>query len=198
MKKQVLAGALAASIAAVAIAGASLAYFTDEKAADNTFTVGNVKIELTEPSWNNGTDLGGFEVEAEDLYPGEAVAKDPTVKNVGANPAFVRIKVDMAEDVKNVISFRTDYQDGISSDWEEYNGYYYHKGVLAVDETTDALFDQIVLSTSVENDQLVGTQNINVTAQAVQAQGAQTKWADVENMTVEQIAAWFATCGLDA
>lgn len=198
MKKQVLAGTLAASIAAVAIAGASLAYFTDEKAADNTFTVGNVKIELTEPSWNNGTDLGGFEVEAEDLYPGEAVAKDPTVKNVGANPAFVRIKVDMAEDVKNVISFRTNYQDGISSDWEEYNGYYYYKGVLAVDETTDALFDQIVLSTSVENDQLVGTQNINVTAQAVQAQGAQTKWADVENMTVEQIAAWFATCGLDA
>lgn len=198
MKKQVLAGALAASIAAVAIAGASLAYFTDEKAADNTFTVGNVKIELTEPSWNNGTDLGGFEVEAKDLYPGEAVAKDPTVKNVGANPAFVRIKVDMAENVKNVISFRTNYQDGISSDWEEYNGYYYYKGVLAVDETTDALFDQIVLSTSVENDQLVGTQNINVTAQAVQAQGAQTKWADVENMTVEQIAAWFATCGLDA
>lgn len=198
MKKQVLAGALAASIAAVAIAGASLAYFTDEKAADNTFTVGNVKIELTEPSWNNGTDLGGFEVEAKDLYPGEAVAKDPTVKNVGANPAFVRIKVDMAENVKNVISFRTNYQDGISSDWEEYNGYYYYKGVLAVDETTDALFDQIVLSTSVENDQLVGTQNINVAAQAVQAQSAQTKWADVENMTVEQIAAWFATCGLDA
>lgn len=198
MKKQVLAGALAASIAAVAIAGASLAYFTDEKVKDNTFNVGNVAIELTEPSWNNGTDLGGFEVEAKDLYPGEAVAKDPTVKNVGANPAFVRIKVDMAENVKNVISFRTDYQDGISSDWEEYNGYYYYKGVLAVNETTDALFDQIVLSTSVENDQLVGTQNINVTAQAVQAQGAQTKWADVENMTVGQIAAWFATCGLDA
>lgn len=76
MKKQVLAGALAASIAAVSIAGASLAYFTDAEEKDNVFTVGNVSIVLTEPQW----DVKGA-LEARDMYPCEAVAKDPTVTN---------------------------------------------------------------------------------------------------------------------
>ncbi len=36
------------ALAAIAIVGASLAYFTDTKTATNTFTMGNVQIKLDE------------------------------------------------------------------------------------------------------------------------------------------------------
>ena len=76
MKKKILSICLVAVIAAMAIAGASLAYFTAEDTATNVFTVGNVAIDLTEPEW----DKKGA-VDAPEVYPGEALAKDPTVKN---------------------------------------------------------------------------------------------------------------------
>ena len=50
MKKKLLVLGLCVALAAIAIAGASLAYFTDTKSATNTFTVGNVKIDLLESS----------------------------------------------------------------------------------------------------------------------------------------------------
>ena len=48
MKKKVAALCLCVALLAVAVVGASLAYFTDTKSATNTFTVGNVSIKLIE------------------------------------------------------------------------------------------------------------------------------------------------------
>lgn len=48
MKKNLTAIFLCVALVAIAVVGASLAYFTDTKSAENTFTVGNVKIELLE------------------------------------------------------------------------------------------------------------------------------------------------------
>lgn len=50
MKKKITAIFLCVALLAIAIVGASLAYFTDTDAATNTFTVGNVKIDLLESS----------------------------------------------------------------------------------------------------------------------------------------------------
>ena len=50
MKKKLTVIFLCVALAAIAIVGASLAYFTDTKSATNTFTVGNVKIDLLESS----------------------------------------------------------------------------------------------------------------------------------------------------
>lgn len=50
MKKKIVALCLCVALAVVAIGGATLAYFTDTDAKTNTFTVGNVKIELLESS----------------------------------------------------------------------------------------------------------------------------------------------------
>ena len=50
MKKKITAICLCVALLAVAIVGATLAYFTDTKSATNTFTVGNVKIDLLESS----------------------------------------------------------------------------------------------------------------------------------------------------
>lgn len=48
MKKKITVIFLCVALVAIAIVGASLAYFTDSKSAENTFTVGNVKIQLLE------------------------------------------------------------------------------------------------------------------------------------------------------
>lgn len=187
-KKKILSVALAASLAAVAVVSSSLAYFTDTDQKDNVFTVGNVDITLTEPNW----DATGKE-EAEDMYPGEAVAKDPTVTNKGANPAFVRIKVKWPDTPK--VTYRTDYVDGkLGEDWVKADdGYFYYTKPLEIGESTDALFDQIVLSTETTNGN-DESYDIVVTADAVQAQGAKPSYEDVKKMNVEEIAAWFATC----
>ena len=50
MKKKVTALCLCVALLAVAVVGASLAYFTDTKTATYTFTVGNVSIDLLESS----------------------------------------------------------------------------------------------------------------------------------------------------
>ena len=60
VKKKLLVLSLCVALAAIAIAGASLAYFTDTKSATNTFTVGNVKIDLIESRYHReGNDNSG-------------------------------------------------------------------------------------------------------------------------------------------
>ena len=193
-KRKILALALTLCMAAILIVGGTLAYFTDTDRKDNVFTVGNVDITLTEPNW----DANGSE-DAPEAYPGEALAKDPTVTNTGKNPCFVRIKVEGWEvlGANNKITYRTDYKDDVLGDnWVLHtDGYFYYNEVLAVGDETDALFDQIVIPTSVTNG-FDGNYDLVVTAEAVQAQGARASWADVQTMTVSDIAAWFKTCGM--
>ena len=195
MKKKILALCLVVVLAVTAVTGATLAYFTDSDDAENVFTVGNVDIDLTEPKW----DKEG-EKEAEDAYPGEPLAKDPTVENIGKNPCFVRISITGLDQFTEqfgadaMIKVRTDYVEGnLGENWVEYNGFYYYNKVLAAGEKTDALFDQIVIPTQVTNN--AETVSIDVVAQAVQAQGAKPSFSDVEAMTVEEIDAWFTTTG---
>ena len=92
MKKKLTAIFLCVALVAIAVVGASLAYFTDTKSATNTFTVGNVKIELVEQQkGENG--LVAFD-QNKTLVPGKsndgnAVSKIATVKNTGKNDAWV-------------------------------------------------------------------------------------------------------------
>ena len=91
MKKKITALCLCVALLAVAVVGASLAYFTDTDNATNTFTVGNVAIDLIEQQKGvNG--LKDFE-NNKTLVPGtsdkNAVSKIVTVKNTGENDAWV-------------------------------------------------------------------------------------------------------------
>lgn len=193
MKKKITAIALVVCLVAVAVVGGSLAYFTDTEDATNTFTVGNVDITLTEPNWE-----GSGSQDAPEVYPGEPLAKDPTVKNTGANPCFVRVKVTGLDCLGNagMITYRTDYvTDKLGDNWVKHtDGYFYYNKVLAINETTDALFDQIVIPTGLTNGNATTEFNVVVSAEAVQAQGAKASWSAVQTMTVAEIAAWFGTC----
>lgn len=192
-KKKIVSLCLAAVLVVMAIAGATVAYFTDTDKETNTFTVGNVDITLTEPNWE-----GSGKEDAPEVYPGEPLAKDPTVTNVGSNPCFVRISVANLDqfDDKGDITYRTDYVAGkLGENWVLHtDGYFYYTKVLAINETTDALFDQIVMPTGLTGNE--ATQAITVTAQAVQAQGAKPSFTAVQAMNVDEIAAWFTTCGM--
>ena len=189
--KKVLALVLIICLAMAAGVGATLAYLIDKDSATNTFTVGNVKIELTEEQWDK---VG--KAEAAEVYGGEALAKDPTVTNTGKNPCFVRIKVtglDCLGKDEMMIQYRTNYVLGaLGKGWVEYDGYFYYEGVLEAGAKTTALFDSIVIPVGVTND--MGEFNIVVDAYAVQAQGARPSFSAVEAMNTAEIAAWFATC----
>ena len=105
MKKKITAIFLCVALAAIAVAGASLAYFTDTDNETNTFTVGNVKIDLIEQQrGENG--LVPFE-QNKKLYPivgsaqGEKdefgmptaknyVDKMVTIENTGSEKAYIR------------------------------------------------------------------------------------------------------------
>lgn len=217
MKKKIVALCLVVALAATAIIGGTLAYFTDNDAKTNTFTVGNVDITLTEPNW-----VASGSSDAPEVYPGEALAKDPTVTNVGANPCFVRVKVQMPTGWENKITTESgnNYNNGntIGANWVLKDGYYYYTKPLCVRGTesdtwnagltsvTTPLFDRVRITTALTNNvtetddgktyEYTGDFNIIVTAQAVQAQGAKPSWSNVKTMTVDEIAAWFTTCGL--
>lgn len=99
MKKKVTAIALAVCILAVAVIGATMAYFTDTDSKTNTFTFGKVDIDLTEKSIEDkgkgvkagtvGTD-GGFTYDT--VLPGLVYSKVPTVTvKQDSLPAYVVI-----------------------------------------------------------------------------------------------------------
>ena len=96
MKKKILALALVIAMLAVAIVSASLAYFTDEDYATNTFTIGEVDIDLREDFGNDDdTDDDGTPGADTTFYPGVAVNKDVWVANTSTtgNDAYVRVHV---------------------------------------------------------------------------------------------------------
>lgn len=197
MKKKIVSLALAVCLLAIAAVG-TLAYFTDKtQVKENTFTVGNVKIELTEPNW----DKSG-KVDAPEVYAGEALAKDPTVKNVGANPCFIRVQVTGLDclGTDKMIQYRNaGYELGKLNDgWVDGgDGYFYYTKVLAAGETTATpVFSSIVMPTDLANGDAETVYSVNVVAEAVQAQGARPSWSAVQTMGVADIAAWFTTCGL--
>lgn len=109
MKKKLMAIALAVCVVAVLAAGASLAYFTDKtEAANNTFTMGNVKIALDETDRTKTDDSRTAAGNTyENLYPGMDMVKDPIVHNTGKNDAWVRVIVRVANGADFMDQFKT-------------------------------------------------------------------------------------------
>ena len=70
MKKKILALCVVISLAAVAIIGGTLAYFTDNDAETNTFTVGSVKIDLIESQYHRVNAGKGYTTEREPIIGG--------------------------------------------------------------------------------------------------------------------------------
>lgn len=124
MKKKIIALCLVIALAATAVIGGTLAYFTDTTEAKvNEFTVGNVDIDLTEPSWAGDATL----------MPGVSYDKDPTI-TVGekSQDAYVFLKLDMNKYVSLVNLMGVDaYKNGIGGLTGTYPGFIKFVNALA-------------------------------------------------------------------
>ena len=100
MKKKLMAVALVVAMLSVVVISGSLAYFTDTDQETNTFTVGNVAIDLHEA---NKSDTPAVDEAYQEwlkdqvLMPGDpstnAIAKRVYVENTGDNDVYVRVHI---------------------------------------------------------------------------------------------------------
>ena len=97
--------------------GGTLAYMTDYELAKNKFTVGRVDFNLYESKWDGELPEGSYATppnaspsdaspsdawgiwEAEDMYAGKVIPKNPAIKNNSKNDAYLRmtVKVPVAD-----------------------------------------------------------------------------------------------------
>jgi predicted ribosomally synthesized peptide with SipW-like signal peptide len=87
-KKKLIAALSALAVIGTAGVGTTLAYLTDSEQHTNTFTVGDVKIELEEPAY---TALS--RAAKTNIVPNEELPKNPFIRNSGVNDAIVFMKV---------------------------------------------------------------------------------------------------------
>lgn len=138
-KKTILVAAIAVMLVAALVVGGTLAYFTDTDKADNTFTMGNVKIALNEQqrtdnmkpydkTTNQLVDfkdgkvllpLAGSAQLAEHDSLGLPVGlknyhdKIITVKNTGMNDAYVRVYMAVPAELEAQTADAGDFTDSI-------------------------------------------------------------------------------------
>lgn len=85
MKKKILTLCLVLALAATAVIGGTLAYFTDTDAETNTFTVGNVKIDLIESQYHRVNAGKGETTEAEPIIGGYLWASNVKLEGTEEN-----------------------------------------------------------------------------------------------------------------
>lgn len=176
MKKKIAALCVVICMLAVAAIGGTLAYFTDNETATNVFTMGKVDIELTETEW----------VAPDAVYPGIAYEKNPVVKNVGDDSAWIRVDVTLSDAAAFVtaagkyqitdLSVIFDEHDETKWTWAEivqdaekdtltYS--YYYNDLLEAGESTDAIFTQVKIPGQFNNaDMKAIGENFTITIQA--------------------------------
>lgn len=146
MKRKIMTAVTAGVLALGLIAAGTLAYLTDTAdPVTNTFTVGNIAIDLDEPEYDEPE--GGTK-----LYPGIEVAKDPTVTvKADSEDSYVFMLLD------NQLNFQVGGVDvvtlNIHANWElvATDGtktlYRYHETVLspAADLALTPLFTTLTI-----------------------------------------------------
>lgn len=207
MKKKILALSMCIALAAIAIVGASLAYFTDTKTATNTFTMGNVKIELDETDIKN-PEGDRVTSNAYDVYPGAVVTKDPIVHNTGKNGAYIRATVNVSNWMNLVGAYYPDFKPTfpnadykaalnllvgeLGEGWSvvdvvagdvftigQFDAKFILKydGVLADGADTTAMFQTVTIPAGIDNANADSFDEVKVVAQAIQADGFNS-WED--------------------
>lgn len=115
MKKKIMAIFLCVALVAIAVVGASLAYFTDKDNATNEFTVGKVDITLEET----------FDKDNAKLMPGIDVNKDVKIKlEEGSSDAYVwylwKIPADLDSIDGTTGTNNALHVNSLGSTWDKY------------------------------------------------------------------------------
>lgn len=117
MKKKTLALVLALTLLVAGVVGGTLAWLTDRTAeVKNTFTVGDINIDLTETTADYK------------MVPGNTIAKDPTVTvKTNSEACWLFVKVTESTDLKDFITYTVD------TGWTELESGVYYREVPASD-----------------------------------------------------------------
>lgn len=203
MKKKIIALCLIVALAATAVIGGTLAYFTDTDEATNVFTTGNVDISLTEPNWDAAKEE---DTDHAKLIPGRTIAKDPTITvETTSERAYTFMKVTLSNDfmtllgdyatLKNIDVNTTAGQKELIAKWFTTK---VSPKIMSIDLSTNSVilgvlspknpgesvtyFDAITVPADIPNGMIKEGDNINysidITAYAIQAEGFEGKNAD--------------------
>jgi len=199
MKKKIVTLCLVAALAVTAIGG-TLAYFTDKtQVTTNTFTVGNVNIELDEAVVDvYGEDQGTRSAEGNEykLIPGHTYTKDPMVTvKPGTEKSYIRMLVtfNMSDEVESILGpnfLPENFVGGwVPETWVstgvvekdedaktltyEFRYYTTVENLTTSDLELDELFETFTLPADLTNNEVkeLNGLNISVVAHAIQADG---------------------------
>ena len=158
---------LLVSIIAIVGIGSLIAFLTDTDTETNVFTMGKVDIELLEPNWN--------ESNGEDILPGQPIQKDPKIKNIGNNPAYVYMKI-----VNPIVNLTNGegplFSYTINTGWTKLDeveqcGYkattYYYNTSLNPNASTPTLFDSVTINDF--SGEIATAQSLDVYAYGIQS-----------------------------
>ena len=117
MKKKTLALVLALTLLVAGVVGGTLAWLTDQTdEVKNTFTVGDINIDLTETTADYK------------MVPGNTIAKDPTVTvKANSEACWLFVQVTESENLNNFITYT------IANGWTELESGVYYREVPASD-----------------------------------------------------------------
>ncbi len=182
MKKKIIAISLCAALAATAVIGGTLAYFTDTATVTNSFTVGNVTITLDEaPVDANGQEIAGERVTGNTykLIPGKTYDKDPTI-HVQANSEscylFVEVNNTLADLEANADS-DTIAEQMTDNGWTflKDNIYYYNSIVNSSENAQNfVVFENFKIAGEKTAEELKDINPVTINAYAVQSEGFDT------------------------
>lgn len=111
MKKKILAITLCVAMLAIALVSGTMAYFTDTHAQTNTFTMGKVDIELTEPNYVPAED-GKLKV-----FPGQSYDKDPTITVAADSEDCYLVATVTITKRANLYALYADDTTGVKQPW---------------------------------------------------------------------------------
>lgn len=201
-KRKALLLTFCAVLLVVASVLGTIAYLTSQDEVKNTFTVGQVAINLDEAKVNpDGTQVANADrVKANSykLLPGHTYTKDPTVTVLkGSESSYIKMTVTFTKAKEldaifapNGAELTSIFKGYDSANWIAKGNtknttantrtyeFWYKKAVGAptADVKLDALFDFITVPSTINNDQLktIADMTITVNAYAIQADGFKT------------------------
>lgn len=195
MKKKTFIIALCLALVVAFAAGGAIAWLTDTtETVENTFTVGNVKLDLYEhDAADNNKEVKALSFK---MIPGTTAAKDPTVEvQKGSEDCYVFVKI--TEENNTLSNSRGKFVDyTVANTWTALDGvpgvYYYNTTVTATDADVKLqvlVKNEVSFNENIEQSDMdaitadtTKAPKLNFVAYAVQAEGskdAAEAWAKI-------------------
>lgn len=161
MKKSIVI-LMTTALVALLVVGGTMAWFTAEAEATNSFKAGTLTINLVDEF---------DEEEAQNVNPGDCYDKTVYVENTGTKRAYIRVKLTPKFDPNNL---STDVVTYLVDDWEKnwalIDGWYYYRGEVdaKTGETTKLIEKVCFDGEGMGNDYQDASFTLEVKAEAIQ------------------------------